>query len=326
MSDAFGQQRVAPTPFRVNRPHAPMPNLSPGADDHVDDLAAAYALGALDDAERDLVDFHIRFCPRCAALVDADLRTVHHLPYLSAPAAPRPEAKAGLFVRVAQEGARLAVVAAAPDPEPVVTAPRAIPQAMTLPASRPEMPAPVAAPAAVSSGSGRGAGWYAGLVSLPLLLALVATGFWGANLQRQLDSQGAKMAEVQAQLANFGSGGEVVELSPGPAMMMAEGQVVLGADQRAGMLQLDLNSNTAAGTYDIMVVQDGQLLPAGTVNVDDQGIGQASFELTQPFSAYDDIQVQPRSPDGKAAKKRRAVLTTNSNLLGSTGSALDMAP
>lgn len=324
MSDAFGQHRVAQSPFRVSRPHAPTPNLSPGADDHVDDLAAAYALGALDDSERDLVDFHIRFCPRCAALVDSDLRTVGHLPFLSPPATPRPEAKAALFVRVAQEGLRPSVVAAAPEPAPIE--PRAIPQAMTLPASRPETPAPVAAPAAAAAaGSGRGAGWYVGLVSLPLLLALVATGFWGANLQRQLDSQGAKMADVQAQLANFGSGGEVVELSPGPAMMQAEGQVVLGADQRAGMLQLDLNSKDAAGLYDIMVVQDGQLVSAGQVQVDGQGIGQASFNLDQPFSAYEDIQVQPHSPDGKA-KKRRAVLTTNSNLLGSTGSALDVAP
>lgn len=326
MSDAFGQQRVEPTPFRVSRPHAPTPNLSPGADDHVDDLAAAYALGALDESERDLVDFHVRFCPRCAALVDADLRTVGHLPFLSPPATPRPEAKAALFVRVAQEGARPVVVSAAPEPAPI--APRAYPQVMTLPVSRPEAPANVAVPAGVETetGGGRGAGWYAGLVSLPLLLALVATGFWGAGLQRQLDAQGAKMADVQAQLANFGSGGEVVELSPGPAMMQAEGQVVLGADQRAGMLQLDLNSNSAAGTYDIMVVQDGKLVPAGQVQVDGQGIGQASFELAQPFSAYEDIQVQPQSPDGKAAKKRRAVLTTNSNLLGSTGSALDVAP
>ena len=114
MSDAFGQQRVAPTPFRVSRQHAPVPNLSPGADDHVDDLAAAYALGALDESERDLVDFHIRFCPRCAALVESDLRTVGHLPYLSPPATPRPEAKAALFVRVAQEGPRPATVVAAP--------------------------------------------------------------------------------------------------------------------------------------------------------------------------------------------------------------------
>lgn len=324
MSDAFGQQRVAPSPFRVTRHHAPTPNLSPGADDHVDDLAAAYALGALDETERDLVAFHIRFCPRCAALVEADLRTVGHLPFLSPPATPRPDAKAALFVRVAQEGLRPAVVSAAPEPAPIES--RAIPQAMTLPASRPEAQTPAAAPAAVASESGRGAGWYVGIVSLPLLLALVATGFWGASLQRQLDSQGAKMADVQAQLANFGSGGEVVELSPGAAMMQAEGQVVLGADQRAGMLQLDLNANDAAGTYDIMVVQDGKLVPAGTVNVDGQGKGQASFELDQPFSAYEDIQVQPRSSDGKAAKKRRAVLTTNSNLLGSTGSALDVAP
>lgn len=323
MSDAFGQHRVAPTPFRVSRPHAPTPNLSPGADDHVDDLAAAYALGALDGSERDLVDFHIRFCPRCAALVDSDLRTVGHLPFLSPPAAPRPEAKAALFVRVAHEGSRPSFASAAP--ELALVAPRAIPQALTLPASRPEAPAPVAVPVAVTSVGNRGAGWYVGLVSLPLLLALVATGFWGAGLQRQLNTQGAKMADVQAQLANFGSGGEVVELSPGAAMMQAEGQMVLGADQRAGMLQLDLNSNNAAGTYDIMVVQDGKLVPAGQVMVDGQGKGQASFELAQPFSAYDDIQVQPQSPDGKA-KKRRAVLTTNSNLLGSTGSALDVAP
>lgn len=326
MSDAFGQPRVAPPSFRVTRSHAPTPNLAAAGDDHVEDLAAAYALGALDPDERELVDFHIRFCPRCAAAVDADLKAVDALPFLSPPALPRPEAKAGLFVRVATDAVRAASVVptAAPEPPPVAE-PRLHPHLPTLPASMPQPEiAPISADAAAAST--RGPGWYAGLVSLPLLLALVATGFWGAGLQRQLAAQGAQMSDVQAQLANFGAGGQVVQLSPGQELQQAEGRVVLGADQRAGMLQMDLNSTDAAGPYDIMVVQDGKLVPAGTVQVDGEGKGQASFELAQPFSAYDDIQVQPHAVDGGKVRKRDAVLRTSAPMLGSTGSALDAAP
>ena len=42
---------------------------------HVDDLAAAYALGALEDAEKAAVDAHIRVCPECERAVDDALAT-----------------------------------------------------------------------------------------------------------------------------------------------------------------------------------------------------------------------------------------------------------
>jgi hypothetical protein len=324
VSDQFGQQPAAPS-FRVGRSHAPTPSLSPGADAHVDDFAAAYALGALEPDERDLVDFHIRFCPRCAAAVEADLRAANALPFLSPPAIPRPQAKASLFVRVAAEGMRPPASLPAPAPEPIVAvAPALYPQMPTLPISRLDIP-----PVAVASGekpASRGAGWYVGLVSLPLLLALVATGFWGASLQQQLASQGNQVVQMQAQMANFGSGITPMQLSGGTLMPQAEGQLFLGADEKRGMVQFDLNSREAAGTYDIWAVQNGQLVSAGQVQVDAEGKGRGPFELAQPFKAYEDIVVQPRSADGEPLKKRRAVLTTNAAMLGSTGSALDAAP
>ncbi|HEX5497656.1 MAG TPA: zf-HC2 domain-containing protein, partial [Thermomicrobiales bacterium] len=49
-------------------------DLGPGG--HVDELIPGYALGALDQFERDVVDRHVQFCERCAESLAADLRTV----------------------------------------------------------------------------------------------------------------------------------------------------------------------------------------------------------------------------------------------------------
>ena len=49
---------------------------------HVDDLAAAYALGALEPDEAAAVDAHIRGCPACERAVAEAQRTTGMLPFL----------------------------------------------------------------------------------------------------------------------------------------------------------------------------------------------------------------------------------------------------
>ena len=79
-------------------------------------------------------------------------------------------------------------------------------------------------------------------ISAPLLIALVVTGMWGLQLRDQLSATSSQVANLQSELTNFGSGTTSYQLSPGEAAPQAEGQIVLGADQRAGMVQVDINS------------------------------------------------------------------------------------
>lgn len=286
-------------------------------EDHVEDLVPGFVLGALDPNERDLVEFHIRFCPRCAALVDRDLRTVGALA-LSVPAATPPvDAKIALFSRVAQSDRvrRSADLGKAASTKPVATITQTIP--VSVPAALAVAPvAPVVA--AQRTGWGR----FGAFASVPLLAALLFTGFWGYNLNQELKTQGSAMSALEAQVSNFGAGGSTVQLAPGRGMPQAEGKLVLGADERAGMLQLDLNSDAAAGDYAIWVVQDGNLVPAGQVEVGADGTGMTQFTLAQPFSDYESIQILPVDGSGKAA----VVLTSEYQGLGGTGSELDALP
>ena len=74
-------------------------------DEHVDDLIAAYALGALDADERVAVERHAGFCPTCARQLADMRRTATMLPFSVATGAPSPDVKAALFARIAHSTA-----------------------------------------------------------------------------------------------------------------------------------------------------------------------------------------------------------------------------
>src|SRR5690348_16964684 len=86
-----------------------MVHLIPGApmtekrDFHAEDLAGAYALGALDPDERLLVDVHIQTCPRCARAVEDAVLTASLLAHAVDGATPRSSLEERLFARIAQE-------------------------------------------------------------------------------------------------------------------------------------------------------------------------------------------------------------------------------
>jgi hypothetical protein len=165
------------------------------------------------------------------------------------------------------------------------------------------------------------------VVSLPLLIALVATGFWGMQLRNQISTQDAQLAELQAELANFGSGTTSYQLQPGMAAPQAEGQIVLGADQRAGVLQIDVNTDEGARSFEMWVNHEGKLVPAAEVTVNQDGLGQARFELDQPFGEYESVHIIAK-PTGAASGGSPAdtLLRDNGGALGSTGSGLDIGP
>jgi hypothetical protein len=170
-------------------------------------------------------------------------------------------------------------------------------------------------------------GWLISAISAPLLIALVVTGMWGLQLRDQLSAQSSAVADLQSELTNFGSGTTSYQLSPGEAAPQAEGQIVMGADQRAGMLQIDINSKEAAGTYELMVNQDGKLVPVSEFTVGQDGKGQAQFETAQPFNDYESFHIKAKPLDASAPADAYDVLfQDNGGSLGSTGSGLDVGP
>lgn len=326
MSDNRGYQ---PTPRRTYRfagsREMADPAMMPAG--HVDDLAAAYALGALEEAEKAAIDAHTRVCPACERAVEDALATAGMLVYLAPQQQPSVASKAALFARVAH--AQRAAVAT-PLPMTSMDAFRT----PTLPTSSPQddLVLPTTAPAAVASPvkSARPSrtGWIMSVISAPLLIALVVTGMWGLQLRDQLSLQSSQLADLQSELTNFGSGTTSYQLSPGDAAPQAEGQIVLGADQRAGMLQVDINSKEAAGIYQMWVAnQDGNLVPVSEFTVGQDGKGQAQFETDQPFSEYQSFHVKAKPIDANAPDSGFDVLfQDNGGSLGSTGSGLDVGP
>jgi anti-sigma factor RsiW len=291
---------------------------------HIDDLVAAYALGALEPDEAAAVDTHVRGCSSCEhELLDAQ-RTAGMLSFAVPLRTPSPDTKAALFARVAH--ARKAA-AAASLPTQGIDAFRT----PTIPGSAGVeelvLPSRADTASAVQPERPSRSGWLVSAISLPLLMALIATGFWGIQLRNQLAAQNSQLAELQSELTNFGSGTTTYQLSPGGAAPQAEGKIVMGADQRAGMVQIDVNSGDGPIQYEMLVNKDGMLVPVSEFTVDPDGKGQARFELDQPFSEYESVHIQAKpvaSVDN--ASHTDTLFQNQDSALGSTGSGLDIGP
>lgn len=295
-----------------------------GASNHVDDLVPAYALGALEPEESFAVDAHIRGCSACErALVDAQ-SVAGMLSFMAPSRVPPVDSKAVLFARVAH--AQQAASAAA-----LPTQRLDVWRTPTIPASKPLDVVPPALTAAVTSStatsSKRGSHWVVSFISLPLLVALMATGFWGLQLRDRLTTQNSQLAELQTELTNFASGTTSYQLSPGYAAPQAEGQVVVGADKRSGRVQIDVNTDQGARDFEMLINDNGILKPAAEISVDQQGQGQASFRLDQPFVDYSSVSIRAKPLDSTSeATELDTLVRDTANGLGSTGSSLDVGP
>jgi Putative zinc-finger len=292
---------------------------------HVDDLVAGYVLGALEADEAAAVDAHVRTCSSCErSLADAQ-STVSMLPFVVPLWKPPIDSKVALFARVAH-AQRAATAASLPMPGTEAWRTPTIPSSAgaTLAATGTENVS--ASPAGVSASRGSRSSWLVSVLSVPLLIALVVTGFWGLQLRNQLSSQDSQLAELQSELANFGSGTSY-PLSPGYDAPQAEGQIVIGSDGRSGMVQVDVNSKNAAGDYELWVNQDGTLVPAAEFTVNQDGKGQARFQLDQPFGEYESVHIRAKAVDpGQAGTEPDTLVRDSGGALGSTGSGLEVSP
>jgi hypothetical protein len=288
---------------------------------HIDDLVAGYVLGALEADEAAAVDAHVRICAVCEHSLAESQRTACMLPFIVPMQKPPLDSKVALFARVAHTQ-RAVVESLLPlhgaEAWRTPTIPSSgVPALATAESSSPSVP----------TARGSRVGWFVSVLSVPLLIALIATGFWGLQLQSRLSSQNSQLAELQSELANFGSGTTSYPLSPGYDAPQAEGQLVIGSDGRAGMLQIDVNSKDAAGAYELLVNQDGKLVPAAEFTVGQDGKGQARFQLDQPFADYESVHIRAKALDpGQGETQSDTLVRDSDGALGSTGSGLEVTP
>ncbi len=292
---------------------------------HIEDLVPGYALGALDPQESAAVDAHVRTCAACErSLIEAQ-RTVGMLPFIVPMRAPSVDNKVALFARV---GHVQREAAASSLPMSQIEAFRT----PTLPRSSdtdlvPNTPFAPSSDNRSRSGHESRSGWLVSVLSVPLLIALVATGFWGLQLRNQLSTQDAQLAELQSEFANFASGMESYPLQPGTDAPQAEGRIVMGANQTDGLLQIDVNSKDGPQTYEFFVNRGGKLEAAGEVTVNEDGQGQTRIELDQPFEQYESVHIRAKALDSDADGTQFDTLRRDTaSPLGSTGSGLDIGP
>jgi hypothetical protein len=293
---------------------------------HVDDLVAGYVLGALEADESAAVDAHVRTCPACERSLAESQRTASMLPFIVPMQKPPLDSKVALFARVAHSR-RSAAESSLPLHGAEAWRTQTIPSSAGAPLAQAGNDSSSFMSTRMPTSRESRTGWLVSVLSVPLLIALVATGFWGLQLQNQLSSQNSQLAELQSELANFGSGTTSYPLSPGYEAPQAEGQLVIGSDGRVGMLQIDVNSKDAAGEYELLVNRDGKLVPAAEFTVGQDGKGQARFELDQPFGDYESVHIRAKALDpDQAGTETDTLVRDSSGALGSTGSGLEINP
>ncbi len=305
-----------------------MPPDDLGSDDEcnvVRDVAAAFALGAVDLAERLRVEQHILVCPHCARAV-RELRASAALIGLAVPlASPPPHVKAALFARIDQAARRGAPVQPSlvlHEPAPTITLPPSRPVAtrekarvQTRPATLPSRLASIAALRP------RWENWDFGnfavpLATVPLLLALGIVGIWALNTQSALNDRIAQVRQLSAQVTTLNA--QVTALNKSLASMdqfvaaadakmypmtsssgssNAYGQVIAnpGTDQ-AMLMVWRLNSSHAR--YEVVLeTNQGTMEPAGELLVNTEGRGVTILDLEQPFAMYRSVHVKPKPLD-----------------------------
>ena len=272
--------------------------------DHVDELAAAYALGALDPTEAVGVERHLHGCADCARLV-ADVRgTVGLLAFSARPETPPPAVKAALFARVehAQQAATAASGAAARRRAARFARAKTPALAANPWAPPTEPPAPSGQrPIGLPHPRSRWARIAGPIATVPLLLALALVGGWSMRLQDQVASRDAQVRDLQLRASAMGAalgadqdGMVEYPLHRGPA----------AGEEAGGTLFVDVDENDATlmawgladpgerRGYFVYLRRGSDLVQAGQVRVTADGNGTATLDLVDSIASYKSVHVK----------------------------------
>lgn len=258
-----------------------------------DDLLAAYALDAVTDQERALVERRLAESPEARAEVEAYREAAGRLADAAPPVAPPPSLKSSLFARLDE-------------------VPQVAPLAAQTPASVPaSTPAQAAAAEAAPDGAGpaeRAARrrWFqrpvaitAAAAAAVLLIAGAIVGLnwggpagWGA--QRDVQAIAAAPDAQTATLPAEGGGDITLVWSEqlGRSAVQAAGLPDVGDDRTYELWYIDASGATPAGTFDpargaAYVVLDGEFEPGLVVGVTVEPAGGSDAPTTDPIAAFE---------------------------------------
>lgn len=253
-------------------------------DDRIEELLPFYALDALTDEERDLVERHLSAHPEAWDQVREMAYAASGLPYAAEPVRPSEASRTALMSRV--EADKRARFGAAPAPG----------------RTRPDR---------LRSRSSSFLRF--GFAALGVVLAVGAI-IWLLNLNNQMTSLGAQLASLKAAVVVQGQAlekltqslGEVQALLPQrtpqaletfalngtDAQPGAHGQLIANPDGKAGVLAVaDLPQLEAGMTYQAWLIKGQSPVPAGLLAVDQHGQGVLLLTSAEPISDYDAVAI-----------------------------------
>ena len=214
----------------------------------VDDIAAAYGLGAVDAHEADAIELHLDGCPQPHDEARELIAAASLVPAALEPVAPSPELRSRLMASVAST-----------------------PQDHRAPASAPPRRAPVVEPMPAARRSWWQFGPLPSAVAAVGLAAAVGLGAWGVTLSGQLAERDAALRAVASADAAYVAEGEagrgwIIE-SGEQAMFMAVGLTDLAAGQLYELWLIDGDGNAVAAG--VLTDTDGVALVTLERDLDD---------------------------------------------------------
>ncbi|MGE5263220.1 MAG: anti-sigma factor domain-containing protein [Acidobacteriota bacterium] len=247
--------------------------------EELEDLIPAYVLGAVDEADRALVEAHLPRCANCRQLVKDYGPVVELLPFAAQQVEPRAELR--YRVLAGMTGTLTASSIAQPE------------RAKTSAGMRSGTPAP--------SWISRVADMFAGVFRSPAFSALalvlvIAFGIWNLMLQNQLTQQAAEtrqMAEELGRQRNFLTTLAYSDSAPRrlwgtETASKAVGRLYGGPDEFTFvMVTYDLPKLPAGKVYQLWLVDpSGNRASGGTFTVDEEGRGWLFSRAPQGLGNY----------------------------------------
>lgn len=258
-----------------------------------DELLAAYALDAVTDEERALVERRLVESPEARAEVEAYREAAGRLADAAPPVAPPPSLKSSLFARLDEVPQVAPLAPEAPAPGPAST-----PAQAAAAEAAPDSAGP-AERAARRRWFQRPVAIVAAAAAAVLLIAGAIVGLnwggpagWGA--QREVQAIAAAPDAQTATLPAEGGGDITLVWSEqlGRSAVQAADLPDVGDDRTYELWYIDASGATPAGTFDpargaAYVVLDGEFEPGLVVGVTVEPAGGSDVPTTDPIAAFE---------------------------------------
>ncbi len=239
----------------------------------VRDNLEAFVLGALDSADRETVELHLRWCPECRDEADALQRVASLLPLaLSNGPAPSLGSSAALLERIAREDSERPAIGSL---------------ATAWPAPAPNAPVSPVAPSATAW-----RGFVPAALIAPLAIALLVVGAWANSMRHDLNDATGAMSTQAALGQTPIEGGEMlmfaVESPAGNAK--GGGQIGLSESDLMGMaVAWDLDPETELEVWG--VTYGGRHMKVCELYIDQTGAVMQTFSLPERPSSLRELYI-----------------------------------